>query len=161
STVPGTPGSMPVTNPPPADVMPNSVPSGTSDGNTTDDGRNDGAVSDGGATGGGTSGGTGDGATPDVPELNRVSPSIGSGETSATLGALGAPACGGPSALDVGEVGVFTAPDRSAEPFSWAPSATGAFDVVLDGPAGVVCASAVTVGDVDPNAGAAGDLTPP
>ncbi|MGZ8763150.1 MAG: hypothetical protein ACXW2Y_07475 [Acidimicrobiia bacterium] len=157
STAPGTPGSNTVTNPPPADGLPNSVPpGGTSDGGETGDGTTDGSASDGGETGGGTSGGTADGATPDAPELNRVSPSIGSGETSANLGALGAPACGGPSALDVGEVGVFTAPDRSAEPFSWAPSATGAFDVVLDGPAGVVCASAVTVGDVDLDAGAGG-----
>lgn len=156
STVPGTPGSDPATNPPSADVTPNPVaPGGTTDGTATGDGTPDGGTSDGGETDGGKT----DGATPDVSELKRLSPSTGTGETSANL--AGAPACGGPSALDVGEVGVFTAPGRSAEPFPWAPSEPGAFDVVLDGPAGVVCASAVTVVDVVLDVGAAGDLTPP
>jgi len=166
STVPGTPGSDPVTNPPSADVTPNPVaPGGTTDGTTTGDGTSGGGTPAGGTSGGGTSGGgetdggKTDGTPPDASELQRLSPSTGTGETSANL--AGAPACGGPSALDVGEVGVFTAPGRSAEPFPWAPSEPGAFDVVLDGPAGVVCASAVTVVDVVLGSGAAGDLTPP
>ena len=143
--------------------LPNSVPSGgTADGNTADGGTTDGARIRRWRRRAMTTGdGTGDGATSDAPELNRLAPSIGSGETSADLGVVGAPACGGPSVLDVGEVGVFTAPDRSAEPFAWEPKAPGAFDVVLDGPAGVVCSSEVTVVAVDLDAGATGDLTPP
>jgi hypothetical protein len=152
STVPGTPGANPVLNAPSGDVAPNSVPPG---GTTTDGGTADGGASDGGETDAGET----EGAPPDAPELNRLSPSIASGESAANVAVPGAPVCGGPSALDVGEVGVFTAPDRSADPFSWVPSEPGAFDVVLDSPARVVCASAVTVVAVD--TGATGDVTPP
>ena len=168
STVPGSSGSNPVTGQPSGGVTPNAVtPGGTNNGGTTDGGS-----AGGGATGGETSAGaaTGDAAaggaatgveTPRAPDVNGLAPSTGADQTSANLAARGAPSCGGPSALAVGEVGVFTAPDRSAEPFSWAPSEPGVFDVVLEGPSGVVCLSAVSVGKVAPDPSASDPVSSP
>jgi hypothetical protein len=129
-----------VKSPPSGGVAPNAAtPGGTKVGGTTGSG----------STGAGVANGaTKAGATPDVAELEVVVPPVGGGQTGANAGARAAPSCGGPNELAVGEEGVFTAPDKAAEQFAWAPDEPGMFDVVLDGPTGVVCLTPVSVVDV-------------